>query len=90
MSQFAILDFTAQAGSFNAYALFVAILCDSRFTDLAKYGETHSPGLCDYDDMASTFPNRCLTFLLAVARFLFRFHVPHGYEDDTGFHQCRD
>ena len=39
--------------------------------------------------MASTFPNRCLTFLMAVARFLLNLDVPLGYEDDTGFHRAK-
>ena len=36
--------------------------------------------------MASTIHKRCLTFLMSVAKMLFNFDVPTGYQDDTGFH----
>ncbi len=36
--------------------------------------------------MASKKNNRCLTFLMSVAKMLFNFDVPTGYQDDTGFH----
>jgi hypothetical protein len=36
--------------------------------------------------MASTFHNRSLAFLMAVAKTLFNFDAPLGYQHDTGFH----
>jgi len=36
--------------------------------------------------MASRIHARCLTFLMSVAKALFNFDVPSGYQDDNGFH----
>jgi hypothetical protein len=41
-------------------------------------------------EMAANFPARCLSFLMAVAKAIFKFDVPTGYQDDNGFHWNRD
>jgi hypothetical protein len=40
--------------------------------------------------MAFMFYNRCLSFLMAVAKSIFRFNFPIGYQDKTGFHWNQD
>lgn len=35
--------------------------------------------------MALMFHNKCLSFLMGLVKAIFRFNVPIGYQDKTGF-----